>query len=112
MGPCLLGVAPRTSRHPSPGMFVSCDGDADSARQPWRAMWPISFVPAAQARRAVDESEADVLAYRGFPAQHRSKLHATDEMDKRFVWRRAILPVRGRPRGEERGLGCKPRQAA
>ena len=37
---------------------------------------------------------------------------STDEMDKRFVWRRAILPRRGRPRGEERGLGCKPRQAA
>jgi transposase-like protein len=85
---------------------------ADSARQTWRHVadqlrgyWP-------KLAGLMDESETDVLAYMGFPAQHRSKLHATDEMDKRFVWRRAILPVRGRPRGEERGLGCKPRQAA
>src|SRR4051812_13451397 len=50
-----------------------------------------------------------LLAFYDFPAEHWKHLRTTDEMDKRFVWRRAILPRRGRPRGEERGLGCKPR---
>ena len=36
----------------------------------------------------------------------------TDEMDKPFVSRRAIFRLRGRPRGEERGVGWKLRQAA
>src|SRR4051812_45289999 len=30
----------------------------------------------------MDESEHDVLAYMGFPAQHRAKLHSTDVLDK------------------------------
>jgi hypothetical protein len=47
-----------------------------------------------------------------FPAAHRTKLHSTDEMDKPFVSRRAIFRLRGRPRGEERGVGWKLRQAA
>ena len=33
----------------------------------------------------LDEAETDVLAYMSFPAQHRVKLHSTDEMDKRFL---------------------------
>jgi hypothetical protein len=60
----------------------------------------------------MDESEADVLAYMAFPAQHRTKLHFTDVMDKRNRLICATLPLRGRPRGEERRIGCKRRQAA
>ena len=30
----------------------------------------------------MDESEADVLAYMAFPAQHRSKLHSTDPLER------------------------------
>jgi transposase-like protein len=60
----------------------------------------------------MDESEHDVLAHLAFPAQHRAKLHSTDEMDKRLVRSGAILRGRGRPRGEERGAGCELRQAA
>jgi putative transposase len=33
----------------------------------------------------LDEAETDVLAYMTFPPQHRTKLHSTDEMDKRFL---------------------------
>jgi len=39
-------------------------------------------------------------------------LRNLDEMDKPFVSRRAIFRLRGRPRGEERGVGWKLRQAA
>jgi hypothetical protein len=31
----------------------------------------------------MDESEHEVLGYMAFPAQHRAKLHSTDEIDKR-----------------------------
>jgi predicted component of type VI protein secretion system len=32
----------------------------------------------------IDDSEANVLAHMDFPAQHRSKIHSTDEIDKSF----------------------------
>jgi hypothetical protein len=32
--------------------------------------------------KLMDEAEADVLAYMGFPAQHRAKIHSTDALDK------------------------------
>jgi putative transposase len=31
----------------------------------------------------MDDAEAVVLAYMGFPAQHRTKIHSTDALDKR-----------------------------
>src|SRR4051794_34823015 len=43
---------------------------------------------------------------------HELLRRGTDEMDKPFVSRRAIFRRRGRPRGEERGVGWKLRQAA
>jgi putative transposase len=30
----------------------------------------------------LDEAEADVLAYMSFPAQHRTKLHSTDPIER------------------------------
>jgi putative transposase len=60
----------------------------------------------------MDESEHDVLAYMGFPAQHRAKLHSTDEIDKPFLPAGATVLPHGRARGEERGGGCEPRRAA
>src|SRR5947209_12423576 len=56
--------------------------DEASARQVWRQVadqlrprWP-------KLSALMDESEHDVLAYTGFPAQHRAKLHSTDVLDK------------------------------
>jgi hypothetical protein len=60
-----------------------------------RARWP-------KLADLMDGSEADVLAYMSFPAQHRTKLHSTDVIDKTLLASSAILPPRGRPRGEER----------
>ncbi len=65
--------------------------DQDSARKVWRAMadqfrprWP-------KLARLLDDSEHDVLAYMGFPAQHRTKLHSTNPLERlnREVKRRA-----------------------
>jgi transposase-like protein len=57
--------------------------DAEGAHRLWRQMadqfrprWP-------KLAALMDDSEHDVLAYMAFPAQHRAKLHSTDEIDKR-----------------------------
>jgi hypothetical protein len=41
----------------------------------------------------MDDSEADVLAYMAFPAQHRTKLHSTNPLERlnKEVKRRAVL---------------------
>ncbi len=60
----------------------------------------------------MDEAETDVLAYMSFPADHWSKIHSTDEIDKRNLRRRATCNARERPRDEARRVGCKRRQAS
>ena len=32
--------------------------------------------------KLMDDAEADVLAYMGFPAQHRAKLHSTNPLER------------------------------
>jgi putative transposase len=56
--------------------------DQAAARQVWRRVadqlrprWP-------RLAALMDESEADVLAYVGFPAQHRTKLHSTNPLER------------------------------
>ncbi len=56
--------------------------DRDSAGQTWRhvadqlrARWP-------KLATLMDESETDVLAYMGFPPQHRTKLHSTNPLER------------------------------
>jgi putative transposase len=56
--------------------------DQDGARQVWRQVadqlrprWP-------KLGALMDESEADVLAYMAFPAQHRTKLHSTNPLER------------------------------
>jgi transposase-like protein len=56
--------------------------DPDEARKVWRQMadqfrsrWP-------KLGKLLDESEHDVLAYMGFPAQHRVKLHSTNPLER------------------------------
>lgn len=56
--------------------------DQDGARRLWRQMadqfrgrWP-------KLGALMDESEHEVLAYMGFPAQHRAKLHSTNPLER------------------------------
>ena len=56
--------------------------DAEAARQTWRHVsdqlrprWP-------KLATLMDDSEHDVLAYLAFPAQHRTKLHSTNPLER------------------------------
>lgn len=56
--------------------------DQGTARQAWRQVadqlrprWP-------RLSALMDQSEHDVLAYMGFPAQHRAKLHSTNPLER------------------------------
>ena len=84
---------------------------AEAASSQWRAVADQIRPKVPKLAAIMDEAEIDVLAYMTFPREHRVQLHSTDEMDKRFLLG-AIVRLRGRPRGEERGTGCKPRRAA
>jgi transposase-like protein len=63
--------------------------DAAAARKQWRDVADQARPRVPKLAALMDEAEADVLAYMGFPAQHRTKLHSTDEIDKLF--RRDLL---------------------
>jgi putative transposase len=56
--------------------------DAEAAHQTWRHVadqlrprWP-------KLAASMDESEHDLLAYMAFPAQHRTKLHSTNPLER------------------------------
>ena len=81
---------------------------AEAAKAQWRRVADPKLPKLAG---FLDEAEEDVLAYMGFPAEHWSKIHTTDEIDKRNLHWRVIVRTRERPRGEARRVGCKRRQA-
>src|SRR5947208_11864597 len=58
--------------------------DAEAARTQWRQVADQLRTKLPKLAGFLDEAETDVLAYMTFPPQHRTKLHSTDEMDKRF----------------------------
>lgn len=49
----------------------------------------------------IDDSETDVLTHLDFPSQHPTRIHSTDDIDKRFFKSSAIFSWHGRPRGKE-----------
>ncbi|MCS3764724.1 hypothetical protein GGE24_005580 [Bradyrhizobium centrosematis] len=58
--------------------------DAEAATAQWRKLADQLRPKRPKLAGFLDEAETDVLAYMTFPPQHRTKLHSTDEMDKRF----------------------------
>ena len=58
--------------------------DAEAAQAQWRKVSDQLRPKLPKLAGFLDEAETDVLAYMTFPPQHRTKLHSTDEMDKRF----------------------------
>jgi len=87
--------------------------DAEAARQTWRHVadqlrprWP-------KLATLLDDSEHDVLAYMTFPAQHRTKLHSTNPLERlnKEVKRRADVPRVGL-RPPEGRLGIFPNEAS
>lgn len=56
--------------------------DADSARQQWRRVADQLRPKVQKLAALMDDAEPDVLAYMGFPAQHRAKLHSTNPLER------------------------------
>jgi putative transposase len=56
--------------------------DEASARQVWRQVADQLRPRWSKLAALMDESEHDVLAYMGFPAQHRAKLHSTNPLER------------------------------
>src|SRR3954466_10489741 len=56
--------------------------DQAGARQVWRQVADQLRPRWSKLAALMDESEHDVLAYTGFPAQHRAKLHSTNPLER------------------------------
>jgi putative transposase len=56
--------------------------DATAARKQWRDVADQARPRVPKLAALMDEAEADVLAYMGFPAQHRAKIHSTNPIER------------------------------
>jgi putative transposase len=56
--------------------------DADAARKQWRQVADQARPRVSKLADLMDDAEADVLAYMGFPAQHRAKIHSTNPLER------------------------------
>src|SRR5258705_5545950 len=56
--------------------------DAEAARKQWRQVADQARPRVAKLAALMDDAEADVLAYMGFPAQHRAKIHSTNPLER------------------------------
>ncbi len=56
--------------------------DAGAASKQWRDVADQARPRLPKLATLMDEAEADVLAYMGFPAQHRAKLHSTNPLER------------------------------
>ena len=56
--------------------------DAASARAQWRQVADQLRPKAAKLAAMMDEMEEDVLAYMGFPKEHRAKIHSTNPIER------------------------------
>jgi transposase-like protein len=56
--------------------------DAEAAKQQWRRVADQLRAKLPKLAGLMDEAEPDVLAYMGFPAPHRAKLHSTNPIER------------------------------
>ena len=56
--------------------------DATAARKQWRDVADQARPRIPKLAALMDEAETDVLAYMGFPAQHRAKIHSTNPIER------------------------------
>ncbi len=56
--------------------------DAEAARQQWRRVADQLRPKVPKLAALMDAAETDVLAYMGFPAAHRTKLHSTNPLER------------------------------
>lgn len=55
---------------------------ADAAKKQWREVADQARPRVPKLAALMDDAEADVLAYMSFPAQHRTKLHSTNPLER------------------------------
>ena len=56
--------------------------DAEAARKQWRQVADQVRPRVSKQAALMDDAEAEVLAYMGFPAQHRTKIHSTNPLER------------------------------
>ena len=56
--------------------------DAAAARKQWREVADQARPRMPKLAKLMDDAEVDVLAYMGFPGQHRVKLHSTNPLER------------------------------
>lgn len=56
--------------------------DAAAVRKQWREVADQARPRVPKLAALMDDAETDVLAYMGFPAQHRTKLHSTNPIER------------------------------
>ena len=56
--------------------------NAEAARKQWRQVADQARPRISKLAALMDNAEADVLAYMGFPAQHRTKIHSTNPLER------------------------------
>ena len=56
--------------------------DAAAARKQWREVADQARPNVSKLAALMDEAETDVLAYMAFPAQHRTKIHSTNPIER------------------------------
>jgi putative transposase len=54
----------------------------EAARKQWRQVADQARPRISKLASLMDDAEADVLAYMGFPAQHRTKIHSTNPLER------------------------------
>lgn len=57
--------------------------DAQAARKQWRQVADQARPRISKLAALMDDAEAGVLAYMGFPAQHRTKIYSTNPLERR-----------------------------
>ena len=72
--------------------------DAEAASQQWRRIADQLRPKVPKLAKLMDDAEPDVLAYMTFPAQHRTKLHSTNPIERlngEIKRRTAVVGLRG-----------------
>src|SRR5260370_2846955 len=79
-----LAYAGKTQRRLVTASVVTAfaQDDAAAARKQWREVADQARPRVPKLAALMDDAETDVLAYIGFPAQHRAKLHSTNPLDR------------------------------
>jgi putative transposase len=77
-----LAYAGKTQRRIVAAWIGTAQDDAEAARKQWRQVADQARPRISKLAALMDNAEADVLAYMGFPAQHRIKIHSINPLER------------------------------